>query len=535
MNNVFTDIEFIKAYDSTIGELYENSKNFYLDAPIQALMELRSILELMCKQFIEEHSLAPANHDIYSNISELEKTKKIAPYITTKLHTLRINTNKAAHKHENDMSYEQFSTLALGSLTTFCGLIEDLQLSINNKKPSYRFIPEVKSRFKELSYKAIFEEDKNAKFLVGLALFHKYMDQLHSDDESSVFIDNSPLNRGVSLIKESAIDRHPEAMFEYGCILIHGKLIKKDYLSGVSYLYSSASSGYTKAKSHYAHFAIEDTESTEEDIKYAMDFLYESVDEEDAFGQMLLSKLLSQGKYVDKDIDKALALLNLSAEGGCKDAMFELGKHLFNNDTDQDAGFKYIVEAETYGHIPAKLYICRVLVEHNSNTEKVRSWYESYLRFSPNDFQVYIEFAEYLYSQSDLNVDVIKHALSLLIIVCQIEACPLSIIKKANQLSPVWLDAFSEQIILHGQYENMINIYTNFSPKGTVIIDLAQINQNVDKIAKNPRLMENLIFIPKQRRGLFTQKKVIASTTKKVGRNDPCSCNSGKKYKICCG
>lgn len=147
MNNVFTDIEFIKAYDPTIGELYENSKNFYLDAPIQALMELRSILELMCKQFIEANSLAPANHDMYSNISELEKTNKIAPYITTKLHTLRINTNKAAHKHENDMSYEQFSSLALDSLTTFCDLIEDLQLSINNKKSSYRFIPEVKSRF----------------------------------------------------------------------------------------------------------------------------------------------------------------------------------------------------------------------------------------------------------------------------------------------------------------------------------------------------------------------------------------------------
>ncbi|MDD3808043.1 MAG: SEC-C metal-binding domain-containing protein [Candidatus Pacebacteria bacterium] len=28
---------------------------------------------------------------------------------------------------------------------------------------------------------------------------------------------------------------------------------------------------------------------------------------------------------------------------------------------------------------------------------------------------------------------------------------------------------------------------------------------------------------------------VISGSTKKVGRNDPCPCGSGKKYKHCCG
>ncbi len=28
---------------------------------------------------------------------------------------------------------------------------------------------------------------------------------------------------------------------------------------------------------------------------------------------------------------------------------------------------------------------------------------------------------------------------------------------------------------------------------------------------------------------------VIKKTGKKVGRNDPCPCGSGKKYKQCCG
>lgn len=32
-----------------------------------------------------------------------------------------------------------------------------------------------------------------------------------------------------------------------------------------------------------------------------------------------------------------------------------------------------------------------------------------------------------------------------------------------------------------------------------------------------------------------TDTKPVATTKKKVGRNDPCPCNSGKKYKVCCG
>ncbi|WP_372365228.1 YchJ family protein [Candidatus Uabimicrobium sp. HlEnr_7] len=33
----------------------------------------------------------------------------------------------------------------------------------------------------------------------------------------------------------------------------------------------------------------------------------------------------------------------------------------------------------------------------------------------------------------------------------------------------------------------------------------------------------------------FDEGKVMAMKVNKVGRNDPCSCGSGKKYKKCCG
>lgn len=46
------------------------------------------------------------------------------------------------------------------------------------------------------------------------------------------------------------------------------------------------------------------------------------------------------------------------------------------------------------------------------------------------------------------------------------------------------------------------------------------------------------IFTTEEREALFKEQKLsttIVREGKKVGRNDPCPCGSGKKYKKCCG
>ena len=47
----------------------------------------------------------------------------------------------------------------------------------------------------------------------------------------------------------------------------------------------------------------------------------------------------------------------------------------------------------------------------------------------------------------------------------------------------------------------------------------------------------NAIFSEEEQKKLYKEQK--ESTTirkeKKIGRNDPCPCGSGKKYKKCCG
>lgn len=45
------------------------------------------------------------------------------------------------------------------------------------------------------------------------------------------------------------------------------------------------------------------------------------------------------------------------------------------------------------------------------------------------------------------------------------------------------------------------------------------------------------IFTPEKRKELYLEQKKSGTVikAKKIGRNDPCPCGSGKKYKYCCG
>lgn len=54
-------------------------------------------------------------------------------------------------------------------------------------------------------------------------------------------------------------------------------------------------------------------------------------------------------------------------------------------------------------------------------------------------------------------------------------------------------------------------------------------------IANTTRLWENRGFTSKELGELSKPNKVKVLASTKIGRNDPCHCGSGKKFKKCCG
>ena len=53
-----------------------------------------------------------------------------------------------------------------------------------------------------------------------------------------------------------------------------------------------------------------------------------------------------------------------------------------------------------------------------------------------------------------------------------------------------------------------------------------------------PNCAAGLTFDPEKQKELYKEQKqsqTVRNEGPKVGRNDPCPCGSGKKYKKCCG
>ena len=54
-------------------------------------------------------------------------------------------------------------------------------------------------------------------------------------------------------------------------------------------------------------------------------------------------------------------------------------------------------------------------------------------------------------------------------------------------------------------------------------------------LSNNSRIWPNRGFTPLEMLGRHTSRVQTPAANAKAGRNDPCPCGSGKKYKNCCG
>lgn len=62
-----------------------------------------------------------------------------------------------------------------------------------------------------------------------------------------------------------------------------------------------------------------------------------------------------------------------------------------------------------------------------------------------------------------------------------------------------------------------------------------EITRVIFSIANTTRLWDNRGYTPKELTDLSKPKQTKVVVGDKIGRNDPCHCGSGKKYKKCCG
>ena len=114
---------------------------------------------------------------------------------------------------------------------------------------------------------------------------------------------------------------------------------------------------------------------------------------------------------------------------------------------------------------------------------------------------------------------------------------------------------------LTDQYDEVINLlYDGETDEQTILDTLESIEGEIEDKADNyARIIKNLsaeaemvkaeadwlynlpawdsLLTKERRKELFLEQKKSGTVVKgrKIGRNEPCPCGSGKKYKFCCG
>ena len=60
------------------------------------------------------------------------------------------------------------------------------------------------------------------------------------------------------------------------------------------------------------------------------------------------------------------------------------------------------------------------------------------------------------------------------------------------------------------------------------------LNAHLEKVIQTPQQTQQRHIVANAT-PVDKQSRTVKRTTKEIGRNDPCPCGSGKKYKNCCG
>ena len=98
-----------------------------------------------------------------------------------------------------------------------------------------------------------------------------------------------------------------------------------------------------------------------------------------------------------------------------------------------------------------------------------------------------------------------------------------------------FLDGINESLIKENDLENM---------KEDTVVSLAYDKEKLyyNMVGAKADWLYNLeewepLLSSERRKELYKEQKISTTIVKdkKIGRNDPCPCNSGKKYKQCCG
>ncbi|SEO38601.1 TPR repeat [Duganella sp. CF517] len=519
------DLEFAELVSARIASLYGIAKRSQHQFPAHALIQTRALASLCCDM------LYPYDSDwklgLEGKINVLVKAHLINPDIQELLHKLRRWGNSAAHPEESLRSEAQLQAIARQALVDVMALIEVVfrQKNRGAQVPDYVIVDESPDELSAVCYRALFESRPTDQFRAAMLLLKQSAS-------------NSPTTeRALDLLRYASDAGYPPARYQYGLALSEGKNGTEHIGRGVQLIALACQDGDIDALAWCGRSALLGLHEEPVDLDLARNYLERAAAEDHPLALVLLSTIHREGLGVAANVKTAFDLTLRAAEAGYPIGQYQAGQALYHGEgvaADEPAALAWLQLASDAGlHIAQRAV--GVLIRNGSLPGGFSRAEELLQRAMPSVNQAHLDLADLYQSREEPGKWI--EALALMQKAFEIAVgdrdeatanhafrmAPALINKlmaSRARMSAEQLESFAlTRLLFDDQGRPCTNREQRMRDFVTNAISLSRIksgNAEEETSAPPPAVQQRI-------------------ANEKVGRNEPCSCGSGKKYKACCG
>ena len=570
-----TDIEFAFRISEAAGKIYRSAKNCSITWPAHSLTWTRALGSLCCDEIASHFGGVPLAVSFEQKIKTLFEHHWISDSVKTMLNRLRDSGNKGTHPEKFVLSEQEYSDLALESLVMTRELLE---LVFQLRKfgavvPEYEVLLAVEADLKELCYRALMDGCSESQYQIAMLLRKRASDlplgaamvASASDLGESKGNNYNALHvRSLCMFEQASETGHLEATYEYGLALATGARGQQMTATGESLIRTASFGGNVNALAHVGGILMRDPESCENDYIIARSYLERAAEHDHPGALSDLGIMFYCGLGMPSDRSSAFALTQRAARAGYPQAQYNTYVLLSNGDgvainnivakewllMSSAAGFPNaccaVARLMRAGEIPSSGFIeIEALLISVPGGANVVLFDLAMLYFTQGDgAQHLLDAANYLQQcyeraleEKDTQLEQNCRKASPAVVKAMVSEMlnPMSLMTDAQKNCVIPLRYyFDEQGFPYpNRCERQLLYFENGKEYAKV--------KGMGSLAEQRALKDIMtgfpvrIFEPVTIRRSARKVASVYDNFPKVGRNDPCSCGSLKKFKKCCG
>jgi TPR repeat protein len=528
------DLEFAELASARIASLYGVAKRSQHQFPAHALIQTRALASLCCDM------LYPYDGDwklgLEGKINVLVKSHLINPDIQELLHKLRRWGNSAAHPEESLRSEEQLQAMANQALVDVMALIEVVfrQKNRGATVPDYLIVDESPDEVGEVCYRALFENRPTDQYRAGMLLLKRSTSKFAEATQMDV---DAMKDRALDLLRYASDAGYAPARYQYGLALSEGKDGKENIGRGVHLIAMASQDGDIDALAWCGRSALLGLHDEPVDHERARDYLERAAAEDHPLALVLLSTIYREGLGVAANAKTAFDLTLRAAEAGYPIGQYQAGQALYHGEgvaANEAAALTWLQRASDAGlHIAQRAV--GVLIRKGSLPGGFSRAEEFLQRAMPKVNQAHLDLADLYMSREEPGRWIEALALVQKAFEIAVGDNDEATTSQALQMAPPLIDG-----LMAARARMSVKELENFALTRLLFDELGRPYPNREQRVRD--FVTNAISlsqiksnnVKEETSGLpASVKQRIAN--EKVGRNELCSCGSGKKYKACCG